>query len=168
MSWINSNESERRPWNSAGPRILWGVFAIFLAAGAFWMWHQTRKGPHVVHASTCDASVISGTYGYAIQGFFFDSGGNLQVYSSAGAFVLDGAGNLVGKETDAASGAVSRAAVITGTYTVNSDCSGSFTTNSPTVGGPFTYDFAITDSGNGLQMVESDQGTNITGSARKL
>jgi hypothetical protein len=141
--------------------------AVFLVAGALWVWHQAGKAPRVVHASTCDATSLSGSYGYTQSGFYFDTSGNLQVYSSSGTLVADGAGNLTGKETDAFSGSIARAATFTGSYTVNSDCTGSYTTTSATVGGPFVYDFAFADSGNSLQVVEADQGTNITGAARK-
>lgn len=175
MSWINSNEPERRLRNEsrhhnrlASSRILWVVLAVVLAAGAVWMWRQAGRGPRVVHASTCDATALSGSYGYTITGFTIDNAGNLGFFSSAGSMVADGQGNLTGQETDVFDGQVTRGAAITGSYTVNPDCSGSFTTNSPTAGGPFLYDFAITDSGNGMQIVEADAGTNITGTARKL
>ncbi len=130
------------------------LLAIFAAAG-------------ILHAATCDAASLNGTYGYTFSGFFFDSFGNLNFFSSSGHFTADGQGNLTGIETDSFSGTIVRGATFTGTYTVNPDCSGSYTTNSSAVGGPFTYDFVLTDAGNGLQVVEADDSTNITGTARK-
>ncbi|MBZ5612165.1 MAG: hypothetical protein LAP38_28230 [Acidobacteriia bacterium] len=149
------------------PRTMWLLLAAFLMAAALSVWPQPGRTPSVVHAATCDATSLNGTYGYTFSGFFFDSSGNLNVFSSSGSFNADGQGNLSGTETDAFSGTIVRAATYTGTYTVNSDCSGSYTTNSDMVGGPFVYDFVITDGGNGVQVVEADDGTNITGTARK-
>jgi len=174
---MNQNESYNTPGGfldgsvySTRPRrtrAAWFLLAAVVGAAGFWAWRQLATPPRVVHALTCDVTALTGTFGYTVSGFFFDNSGNLQVYSSAGSFVGDGQGNLSGAETDAFSGSVVRAAAYSGTYSVNPNCTGSFTTNSTAVGGPYIYDFVITDGGNGLQIVEADSGTNIAGTGRK-
>src|SRR5579864_8712684 len=132
MSWINSNESAPALRNesshhgrSAQCRILWLVLALILATGAFWLLRHVARSPRIVHAATCDATALNGTYGYTQNGFFFDNAGNTFFYSAAGSFLADGQGNLTGKETNSVNGGVTQAAPYAGTYNVNSDCSGS-------------------------------------------
>ena len=172
MSWINPSEphSESRHHRVA-LRILLVVFAGFLAAGTFWMWHQHGKAPHVVHAATCDVSALTGRYGYTQNGFFFDSNNNTFFYSAAGAFATDGGGNLTGAETNSVNGGVTQGAPFSGSYTVNTDCSGSMVFNYPAFSGnpafTSTFDFVITDGGNAVRIVETDTGNNITGVAKR-
>jgi hypothetical protein len=49
---------------------------------------------------------------------------------------------------------------------VNSDCSGSLTTMSKAVG-TANYDFVLTNGRNQIQLIEADNGTNVTGQATK-
>lgn len=146
--------------------------ASALVATVLWFKLPSKTTARVLHASVvhasdgCDASSLNTTYGYTLQGFYFDNRGGLNFLSAAGAFVADGQGNLTGKETDSFSGTVIRSDTYAGSYTVNSDCTGTLTTNSQTVGTSI-YDFVLTNNGNTLQMVEADSGTNVSGSARK-
>ncbi len=151
-------------WHATSFSIL--VSAAMLAA-VLWFKLPARSNARVVHASTgCDATSLNTTYGYTLSGFYFDNQGGLNFLSSSGSFVADGQGNLTGKETDSFSGSVIRADAYTGSYTVNSDCTGTLTTVSQTVGTSI-YDFVLTGNGNSLQMVEADSGTNVAGTARK-
>lgn len=110
---------------------------------------------------------MQGAYGYTLTGYFFDNSGNYHFYSSVGSFVADGLGNLTGKETDSSDGGVVRFDPYKGSYSVNSDCTGTFSTNSSSLG-IFNYDFVLTNGGAGLQVVENDSGTNIQGTGAHL
>ncbi len=140
-----------------------------LALAAMWAWPRSHQEPIVVHAqSGCAVANLNGSYGYVLTGTFYDNTNALQPFSSAGLLTADGQGNLTsGTETDAIQGTSVPGVTYTGTYTVNSNCTGTFTQNADLVGGPFNYAFVITDGGNGLQIVEADDGAQIAGTARK-
>ena len=143
------------------------LIAVLVLAGALVVRYQFQKAPQVVHAQAgCDATSLNGTYGFNFAGVYFDSSGNTVYDSSAGLWTVDGQGNMTGKETDSFDGQIYRADTYTGTYTVNSDCTGSLTTNSKTVG-VANYDFTLTNGHNQILLVENDTGTNITGQATK-
>ncbi len=143
------------------------LIAALVITGAILARIQFRGAPHMVHAQTgCDATSLNGSFGYNFAGFYFDNVGNTQFFSGSGRFQADGQGNLTGTESDSFSGQVVKADPYTGTYAVNSDCSGSFTTTSKTVG-TANYDFVMTNGRNQIQMVETDSGTNVTGQATR-
>jgi hypothetical protein len=173
MSSINSNEPGRTvPGQSylrsrAGrARISWFLSAALLVAGALWIGRELGKTPRVVHAQFCNAGSLVGTYGYTQTGVYFDAQGGTNYYSAAGSFVADGQGNLSGSETSSDNGNIATASTYTGTYTINTDCSGSYSSSYPGLGFS-NYTFVITDSGNGIQLIESDTGINLTGVARR-
>ena len=142
-------------------------FTVLLVAGALWVRFQPAWTPRVVHAqSGCDVTSLNGAYGYSLAGFYFDNTGGTNFFSGSGLFTADGQGNVTGKESDAFSGQIVRADAVTGTYTVNSDCSGTLTTVSK-ASGTALYDFVLTNSRNQMQLVEADEGTNVTGQANR-
>ena len=143
------------------------LIAALVLTGAIGVRVLFRGAPHVVHAQTgCDATSLNGIFGYNFTGFYFDNIGNTQFFSGSGHFQADGQGNLTGTESDSFSGQIIKADPYTGTYTVNSDCSGSFTTTSKAVGSA-NYDFVLTNGRNQMQMVETDSGTNVSGQATR-
>ena len=77
---------------------------------------------------------------------------------------FDGNGNLTISGVSSVNGSVSPG-VLTGTYTVNPDCTGTYTVS----GGGLTVDafFVIDDDGNELKIVISDPGNVINCVARK-
>jgi hypothetical protein len=141
--------------------------AMLLVAVGLWMRFQPERTPQIVHAQNgCDVTSLNGSYGYTLSGFYFDNVGNTNFLSAAGLFTADGQGNIAAKESDSFSGQTLRADPLTGTYTVNSDCTGSLTTNSKSAGNA-SYDFVLTNSRNQMQLVETDGGTNVTGQASR-
>jgi hypothetical protein len=147
--------------------VLSAAFAAFFLAGALLTRHQPFRAPRVVHAQTgCDATSLNGAYGYTYTGFYFDQFGNTNFLSVSGRFVADGQGNLTGKESDSFSGQVLRGDPYTGTYTIDSDCTGTLSTSSQAVGSA-AYDFVLVNNGAEIQLVETDGGTNITGVGKK-
>ena len=143
------------------------LIAALVIAAALIVRFQAQKAPRVVHAQTgCTLTSLSGAYGVRLAGVFFDSSGNTVYASSGGLWTVDGQGNLTGKETDSFDGKIFRADTYTGTYTMNSDCTGSLSTNSQAVGAA-SYDFTLTNGNNQIHLVENDSGTNITGQANK-
>jgi hypothetical protein len=145
-------------------RIITAVIVVIAAVGCL---AYQRRAPRIVHADAgCDATILNGAYGYLFSGPIFDNAGNLNFFSVAGRFLPDGQGGLSGKDTFSFDGSIVRGRTYTGTYTVNSDCTGSLTLTDP-ANGTINADFVITNNANELQLVASDNGTNITGSAKR-
>lgn len=117
---------------------------------------------YVSAQGTCSDSHILSGYGFSIAGTNIEQ--HLQ-YALTGTFEADGRGHFTGNGMQSISGDVSRA-VFTGTYHVNADCSGSAT---------FTFEkgataslyFALVNDGSEIFIIDSDQGTLETGSAKK-
>ena len=55
----------------------------------------------------------------------------------------------------------------TGTYTVNSDCTGTYTAQLSPIGITVHFFFVIADSGNELEVISTDAGTVLAGVARR-
>lgn len=70
-------------------------------------------------AKSCTNAGINGTYGYSIRGQIIGIGG----FAAMGRFTADGNGNLKGSDSTSTSGRI-LARTVTGTYSVNSDCTG--------------------------------------------
>ena len=144
------------------------LLAICLTSSAVMMRpRQTNHTPTVVHAgTTCDATSLNAAYGYRMDGNFFDNQGYTNYLSAAGMFVGDGQGNLSFKDTISLDGGITQNETYTGTYTVNSDCTGHMDAASPGAGVTLGYDFTITSNGNEIQMINTN-GTNATATAKK-
>ena len=113
--------------------------------------------------SGCSLSSVQGNYGFAESGFYLASG-NLNLVSAAGRAVADGNGNLMAQETLVANGNVVQGYQYFGSYTVNPDCTGSLTTTDGN-GNTGHLNFVITSGGATVQMIASDSGYNVTGTA---
>ena len=68
---------------------------------------------------------------------------------------------LAGVESISGNGNVNRAVQYTGTYTVNSDCTGTVTFSD----GSSPLDFVVIAGGNSLHFMAVGQGFNLTGTA---
>jgi hypothetical protein len=121
---------------------------------------------HTVHAQNgCDATSVSGPYGYAFSGFLTDNQGYYHFFSASGRIVADANGGLNGHDTISVDGSVTRGRSYAGSYQVNSDCTGSITLGNTT--GSATADFVVTNGGNEIQFIQSNPGSNVTGFAKR-
>ncbi len=115
--------------------ILVAVFALSLAA-----W------------GSCSNANIKGNYGYA--GTDTDTSGDLQ--ASIGHITANGKGTFTGTQTQSIAGSISTSSV-TGTYTVNADCTGSgtITRKGKNAG---HYDLTVLSGGKRIQTITTDSG----------
>jgi len=113
------------------------------------------------HVARCSDSDIRGTYRLVTNGTNVAAG---RLSAAVGIFVADGAGNLAGNVTTSDNGAIFRGS-FTGTYVVNSDCTGSV----EIPGGSFTQADAVIDpGGDSLHLIVTNTGAVITGVAERL
>jgi hypothetical protein len=75
---------------------------------------------------------------------------------------FDGKGNVVNTFTRSVNGAISRGSV-TGLYTVNSDCTSPLSQSNGT-----HYDRVVAPDGSRFNVIETDTGTIISGTAMRL
>lgn len=105
------------------------ALGVPLLAAAFLL----SNPPQEVHAqsttpTTCDATSLKGRYSIKFTGTAYDSQYYTYLLSEIGFMTFDGAGNFTGTDTYNFDGAATRR-TLTGTYTINSDCTGSMTVN---------------------------------------
>jgi hypothetical protein len=125
-----------------------------------------KRAPVARAQNACSVSSLQGTYGLAVDGFFYDVDGFQGVYASAGVAVADGAGGITGTDTVNVDGTPTRGRKFTGTYTVNTDCSGNMVLKDST-GAPLTnMDMVVTNGGKDLVLVDYDPNLILHGTAK--
>lgn len=102
-----------------------------------------------------------------LRGTYMSMGGGTVVGVGPVAFIgtayFDGKGGVTNPVTVSVAGTISRA-VGKATYTVNSDCTATFTTSD----GTQHYDMRVSPDGSKLDYIETDAGTVISGSASRV
>ena len=111
--------------------------------------------------SACTDAAIKGIFGF--QGGGFNSA--LVPKAFEGQVILDGAGKLTGTETASEGGSVASGA-ISGTYSVNSDCTGSVTVSFKTK--KFTSNFVIVNGDKSALEISTESGDITTTTVAKL
>jgi hypothetical protein len=113
----------------------------------------------------CDATTITGNYGYSLNGYVYDQQGYTYYLTAVGVASGDGAGNLSGSETMSFDGKIVKHK-FTGTYTVNSDCTGSATFNyADNV--VIHFDLVILNDAKEINLVQTDSGWIYSGTLKK-
>lgn len=112
-------------------------------------------------ASGCTIATMNGGYGYAVSGWT----GTADAYVESGKVVSDGAGNLSLQATASQAGTIATGSS-TGTYSVNSDCTGTATFTDSF--GSYHLNLVVVDSGREVQFIQTDSGITISGSAKRL
>jgi hypothetical protein len=110
--------------------------------------------------STCTDAAIKGTFGF--QGGGFNSA--LVPRAFAGQVKLDGAGHLTGTETASAGGTIVSGS-ISGTYSVNADCTGSVSGSFKTT--KFTDNFVIVNGDKSALEISTESGDISTTTVAK-
>jgi hypothetical protein len=112
-------------------RIIGVSLALAVSAALLVLSPISKPGVQVVHAqSGCNVGTVAGTYGFNNPGFVTANHsvkGAEVPFAAMGIIAFDGAGNVSGTYTLAFKGGISSGNTFSGTYTVNSDCTGSTT-----------------------------------------
>jgi hypothetical protein len=110
----------------------------------------------------CSNQTIAGTYGFRTSGQEKDSSGNWAPFASIGTYVRDDQGNIVSGEVTSNFGGTPGHSTLTGTYTVNPDCTGSQTTTLEN-GAMVSQTFVVVNGGQQLEFVLSGSAASIGG-----
>jgi hypothetical protein len=121
----------------------------------------------VAHAqSGCTAANFKGSYGLALNGFFYDADGFQGVYSSAGLLVADGNGAITGTDTVNRDGTPTRGRRFSGTYSINADCTGTTSLRDTSGGVIANLDLVVTNGSKDVALVDYDTDTILNGTAK--
>jgi len=90
----------------------------------------------------------------------------VMIEAIVGQVKLDGKGNLSGIETVSVGGTIS-AVQFTGTYTENPDCLGTVQITSPAFPAPANFNAVVVNSGKELLLIQTDNNTEVTGTAQQ-
>jgi len=120
------------------------------------------------HASACSNSTIRGRYAFTIHGQVFLANGTTLLIDGLAKTTFDGNGNLTQLDAIAVNGNVAPGwASNTGTYSVNSDCTGTFTVtngNQP----PVHLQMIVAQSGNTIHDMVIDPGFATTAEGERV
>lgn len=114
-------------------------------------------------ASTCTNASVAGSYGYTLSGWIFTSTGGEYPFADSGTLTSNENGSLSGSSTFSLDGTI-EAPTVTGTYSVNSNCTGTATLKD-SLGDSLALNLVIADNGQSIQLVETDSGTVVSGNA---
>jgi hypothetical protein len=113
-------------------RIVSALSALAVSATLVILATSWKKSVPVVHAQSCSLVTLTGNYAFSQPGFetINGMGGNLLPFAVVGLSTFDGAGNFSATFTDVSPGKPGGYSTHiqgsgSGTYTVNSDCTGS-------------------------------------------
>lgn len=130
--------------------------------------------PAAANAASCTNKILAGAYGFTIQGTKLGGVGFVGQQVGVAMATFDGNGNFTQIDSVTIAGNVVSDFThtpATGTYTVNSDCTGSFTLTFTDGRPPITTDFVVVSNGNEIDTVVTSaggaQGILATGSVGK-
>jgi hypothetical protein len=128
-----------------------------LAAMAFAIAPQTLKATQAL--CPLQNATLRGTYLVAGSGTIVSVG----PISAVGEVTFDGRGNSIATYTASVNGAIHKGVTVTGTYTVNPDCTASHAESDGS-----HYDYVVAPDGNRVSWVETDPGTVVSGTEVRL
>ena len=115
----------------------------------------------------CSNFTLRGTYAQKGTGVITAPPDQAGPFANVGTLIFDGNGGLTGAVVASSNGS-SSSATETGTYTVNSDCTGTYTVQIAPFGISSQAFFAIDTNGDELEIIVTDPGSVITCVAKKL
>lgn len=124
--------------------------------------------PAVYAQGGCTDATLTGNYAFNLSGFAspVTPKRGAQPWAVTGVLNLDGAGNISASYAGSINGGVFTAQTTSGTYTVNSDCTGSITFTSGDAAG-LTANMAIIGGGTEIFFVSTQAHTTAAGDAKK-
>ena len=114
----------------------------------------------------CTNTTLLGAFAYKVTGVITAPPAEAGPFASVGTQIFDGNGGTTATAWVSQNGTIVQV-TIKGTYTVNPDCTGSFTLQISPVGLTTHTFFAIDDSGAEFQAIQTDPGVIVTGIARR-
>lgn len=114
----------------------------------------------------CSNASLTGTFAYTTTGFITAPPSLAGPFASVGTQTFDGKGATTAGAMVSQNGNIVPV-TIAGTYTVNPDCTGTFTLQVSPVGITTHVFFVIDDSATAFRAIQTDPGVVVTGAARR-
>lgn len=111
----------------------------------------------------CSVSDLRGGYGFVASGNETKVGS----FIAAGRLEFDGTGRLTADATVSERGHIVRGEAYEGTYSINPACTGSLTLTSKRENYQSHFDIVLEESGNRIDMIQTDKGNMVRIAARK-
>jgi hypothetical protein len=122
----------------------------------------------MAHANACTNATIVGTYAFTLHGTIFVPDGSTLLINGIARQSYDGKGNMRQVDAVATNGVLAPGwRPGTGTYSVNSDCTGTLTIVIPDQP-DLHLQFVIAQSGNTIHQVVTDPGVATTAEGERL
>ena len=122
----------------------------------------------MAHAGACSNSTIQGTYAFTIHGQVFLPDGSTLLIDGLAKTTFDGKGNLTQLDAVAVNGNVAPGwASNTGTYSLNPDCTGTFTVTNGSQP-PVHLQMIVAKSGNTIHDMVIDPGFATTAEGERV
>ena len=115
-----------------------------------------------VQAKECSNASLKGTYGASCEGTIVGVG----PLAVIGVLTADRDGNISGVETLSVNGVITTGVTLTGTYTLNADCTGSIVTTAPD-GSVTDHDFVLDDNKKEIRIIVTEPGAVVVCTGRK-
>jgi len=115
----------------------------------------------------CSNATLRGTYAQKGTGYITAPPDQAGPFANVGTLVFDGNGGITGGLVISLNGD-SASVTETGTYKVNSDCTGTYTVQIAPLGFSSSASFVIDDNGDEVQIIVTDLGGVITCVAKRL
>jgi hypothetical protein len=117
--------------------------------------------------SQCGPGTVAGSYAYNFSGFISLSATQVLPASAAGRITFDGRGQVSGTQTRSVAGSALDE-TYSGTYTVNPDCTGSFTVNVQPDTRVSTVKVEWANNTNDVYFVFTNPGFTLTGTGKRV
>jgi len=139
-----------------------GPFTLLLALALAGVGNAFAADDGTAAAAGCSAATLHGTYLFANDGVAL-RGNNQDRFANAGMDVYDGNGHVRSIYTLSVNGTISRFSRVTGTYTVNPNCTGTARYSDGT-----RYDQFVAPDGSQVAFVQTNPGTVVAASESKV
>jgi len=140
----------------------WGVSPSQLSGGSWSASLNAAPAPPTTATTGCDTKSLNGAFSFLLTGYLQTDTGAVSVHV-LGRMVVDGTGALTGSET-MSSGGVILSRSISGKYSVSPECIASIQVTDD-AGAQSNFNSVISAVGKTLQLIQTDSGTVISGTA---
>ncbi len=146
------------------------TITVFVVAGHYLSGRNTVQArtavalPVQAQLPRCSNSTASGTYGYRMNGTIVGVG----PFLVNGFFVHNADGTSAVRAWVSINGQSFLTTGVNGTFKTNADCTGSGTFFGPELGLQVSYDFIVSDGGNQIDLINSNQGIVLQGTGRRI
>jgi uncharacterized protein (TIGR03437 family) len=137
---------------------------IALATGLLWAAPAFAQAAPQIGGGTCSAATLSGSYSVALNGQASLS----DAIAAVGTAKFDGVGNITFVLTEASGAAVSAPQTLSGTYTLQTNCSGTLNLSLNPGGGTAAFALQTYSVGTGFFLNGSDANYTWTGSGSAM